>query len=128
MLATALPRLSGGCIFQGSGKYLELPGNTGKYQEIGNRCAHNCGWQILWPGVCSKANYPQITVLRVIVYYTRQVPVQRAVERDKIPYPYKVHDTTLRPLLNITIKSTIVVRSRSRSCSGGDICGNIGRM
>ena len=54
---------------------------------------------------------------------TRRVPIQRAVERDEIPYPYKVHDTTLRPLLNITIKSTIVVRSRSRSCSGGDICG-----
>ena len=43
----------------------------------------------------------------------------------KIPYPYKVHDMTMRPLLdlNITIKSTIVVRSRSRSCGGGDICG-----
>ena len=54
---------------------------------------------------------------------TRRVPVQRAVERDEIPYPYKVHDTTLHPLLNITIKSTIVVRSRSRSCGGGDICG-----
>ena len=34
---------------------------------------------------------------------TRRVPVQRAVERDEIPYPY--------------------VRSRSRSCVGGDICG-----
>ena len=54
---------------------------------------------------------------------TRRVPVQSAVERDEIPYPYKVHDTTLRSLLNITIKSTIVVRSRSRSCSGGNICG-----
>ena len=53
--------------------------------------------------------------------YTRRVPVQRAVERDEIPYPYKVHDTTLRPLLNITIKATIVVRNRSRSCGGGDI-------
>ena len=50
---------------------------------------------------------------------------QRAVERDEIPYPYKVHDTTLRPLLNITIKSTIVVRSRSKSCGGGDICGQL---
>ena len=39
-------------------------------------------------------------------YITRRVPVQRAVERDEIPYPYKVHDTALRPLLNITIKST----------------------
>ena len=54
---------------------------------------------------------------------TRQVPVQRAVKRDEIPYSYKVHDTTLRPLLNITIKLTIVVLSRSRSCGGGDICG-----
>ena len=54
---------------------------------------------------------------------TRRVPVQRAVERDEIPYPYKVHYTTLRPLLNVTIKSTIVVRSRSRSCGHGDICG-----
>ena len=54
---------------------------------------------------------------------TSRVPVQRAVERDEIPYPYKVHDTTLRPLLNITIKSTIIVRNRSRSCGGGDICG-----
>ena len=60
-----------------------------------------------------------------IIVKTRRVPVQRAVERDEIPYPYKVHDTTLRPLLHITIKSTIVVRSRSRSCSGGDICGTI---
>ena len=34
----------------------------------------------------------------------RRVPGQRAVERDEIPYPYKVHDTTLRPLLNITIQ------------------------
>ena len=58
------------------------------------------------------------------IVHTRRVPVQRPVERDgKIPYPYKVHDTTLRPLLNITIKSTIVVRNRSRSCGGGDICG-----
>ena len=54
---------------------------------------------------------------------TRRVPIQRAVERDEIPYPYKIHDTTLRPLVNITIKSTIVVCSRSRSCGGGDICG-----
>ena len=60
-----------------------------------------------------------------IKYSTRRGPVQRAVERDEIRYPYKVHDTTLRPLLNITIKSTIVVRSRSRSCGGGDICGTI---
>ena len=59
----------------------------------------------------------------VSVFCTRRVPVQRAVERDEIPYPYKVHDTTLRPLLNITIKSTMVVRNRSRSCGGGDICG-----
>ena len=59
----------------------------------------------------------------MIILLTRRVPVQRAVERDEIPYPYKVHDTTLRPLLNITIKSTIVVRNRSRSCGGGDICG-----
>ena len=28
---------------------------------------------------------------------TRRVPIQRAVERDEIPYPYKVHDTMLRP-------------------------------
>ena len=34
--------------------------------------------------------------------HTRRVPVQRAVERDEIPYPYKVHDTTLRPLLHIS--------------------------
>ena len=53
----------------------------------------------------------------------RRVPFQRAVERDEIPYPYKVHDTTLCPLLNITIQLIIVVRSRSRSCGGGDICG-----
>ena len=33
----------------------------------------------------------------VIIVYTRRVPVQRDVERDEIPYPYKVHDTTLRP-------------------------------
>ena len=62
------------------------------------------------------------TVIHIIIG-TRRVPVQRAVERDEIPYPYKVPDTTLRPLLNITIKSTIVVRSRSRSYGGGDICG-----
>ena len=58
-----------------------------------------------------------------IIVKTRREPVQRAIERDEIPYPYKVHDTTLRPLLNITIKSTIVVHSRSRSCGGGYICG-----
>ena len=40
-----------------------------------------------------------------IVVMTMRVPVQRAVERDEIPCPYKVNDTTLRPLLNITIKS-----------------------
>ena len=57
------------------------------------------------------------------IIITRRVPVQRAVERDEIPYPYNVHDTTLRLLLTITIKSTIVVRNRSRSCGGGDICG-----
>ena len=32
-------------------------------------------------------------VMHILV--TRRVPVQRAVERDEIPYPYKVHDTTL---------------------------------
>ena len=58
-----------------------------------------------------------------LYYTTRRVPVQRAGERDELPYPHKVHDTTLRPILNITIQSTIVVRSRSRSCGGGDICG-----
>ena len=57
------------------------------------------------------------------IVQTRRKPVQRAVERDEIPYPYKVHDTTMRPLLNITIKSTIVVRSRGKSCGGGDSCG-----
>ena len=31
----------------------------------------------------------------VVVGDTRRVPVQRAVERDEIPYPCKVHDTTL---------------------------------
>ena len=36
---------------------------------------------------------------------TRRVPVQRAVERDEIPYPYKVHDTTLRPLSTYTFES-----------------------
>ena len=29
------------------------------------------------------------------IILTRRVPVQRAVERNEIPYPYKVHDTTL---------------------------------
>ena len=29
------------------------------------------------------------------IVQTRRVPVQRVVERDEIPYPYKVHDTTL---------------------------------
>ena len=38
---------------------------------------------------------------------TRRAPVQWAVERDEIPYPYKVHDTTLRPQLNITIQKHI---------------------
>ena len=43
--------------------------------------------------------------MRGFTVHTRRVPVQRAVERDEIPYPYKVHDTTLRrPLLNITIQ------------------------
>ena len=59
----------------------------------------------------------------IIIIRTRRVPAKRAVERDEIPYPYKVHDTTLRPILDITIKSTIVVRSRSRSSGSGDICG-----
>ena len=27
--------------------------------------------------------------------------IEYTVERDEIPYPYKVHDATLRPLLNI---------------------------
>ena len=66
--------------------------------------------------------WPLYSTIGTIVI-TRRVPVQPAVERDEIPYPCKVHDTTLRPLLNITIRSTIVVRNRSRSCGGGDICG-----
>ena len=48
-------------------------------------------------------------VIYVILGNTRRVPVQRAVERDEIPYPYKVHDTTLRPLLNITIQKHIYI-------------------
>ena len=32
---------------------------------------------------------------RAAIVVTRRVPVQRAVEWDEIPYPYKVHDTTL---------------------------------
>ena len=35
--------------------------------------------------------------------------------------PYTVEPCS--GVLNITIKSTIVVRSRSRLCGGGDICG-----
>ena len=38
-------------------------------------------------------------------------------------YATRTKSKMLGPLLNITIKSTIVVRSRSRSCGGGDICG-----
>ena len=34
-------------------------------------------------------------LLLIIIEITRRVPVQRAVERDEIPYQYKVHDTTL---------------------------------
>ena len=52
----------------------------------------------------------EMLVSSVLIIITRRVPVQWAVERDEIPYPNKVHDTTLRPILNITIKSTIVVR------------------
>ena len=37
-------------------------------------------------------------MLASIIEYTRRVPVQRAVERA---LPLKVHDATLRPLLNI---------------------------
>ena len=33
--------------------------------------------------------------------HTRRVPGQRAVERDEISLSVKVHDATLRPLLNI---------------------------
>ena len=47
---------------KGSGKYWEIPGNTGKYREIGNQWAHNCGWQILWPVLRTKANYSEVTV------------------------------------------------------------------
>ena len=36
-----------------------------------------------------------------IIVDTRRVPVQQAVERDEIPYMYKVHGATLRLLLNI---------------------------
>ena len=61
--------------------------------------------------------------LMIVIYLPPRCLLVAHVERDEIPYPYKVHDTTLHPLLNIAIKSTIVVRSRSRSCGGGDICG-----
>ena len=59
-----------------------------------------------------RARVSMHVTLASIIESTMRVPVQRAVERDEIPYPYKVHDTTLRPLLNITRKSTIVVRSQ----------------
>ena len=39
--------------------------------------------------------------MNVVIIMTRRVPVQWAVERDEIPIPVKVHDATLRPLLNI---------------------------
>ena len=59
----------------------------------------------LLPSPVSDRNSEVPLSLYVCEYlYTRRVPVQRAVERDEIPYPYKVHDTTLRPLLNITIQ------------------------
>ena len=35
------------------------------------------------------------TWVYLLLVNTRRVPVQRAVERDEIPYPYKVYDTTL---------------------------------
>ena len=38
---------------------------------------------------------------------TRRVPVQRAVDWDEIPYPYKVHDTTLRPLSIIKLEGQL---------------------
>ena len=43
--------------------------------------------------LCRGSNTEKQGTLSKII--TRQVPVQRAVERDEIPYPYKVHDTTL---------------------------------
>ena len=52
----------------------------------------------------------------VCIIVTRRVPVQRAVERDEIPYPYKVHDTTLHPLLNITRQVTRATHVRNRIC------------
>ena len=51
------------------------------------------------PLICARSINKIISII-----ITRRMPVQRAVERDEIPYPYKVYDTTLRPLLNITIQ------------------------
>ena len=55
-------------------------------------------------GEFSQVAIISVSILLLFYYITRRVPVQRAVERDEIPYPFKVHDTTLHPLLNITIK------------------------
>ena len=44
---------------------------------------------------CIILTFPTYYMMRYISNTTRRVPVQRAVERDEIPYPNKVHDTTL---------------------------------
>ena len=41
----------------------------------------------------SKRNGPKGAHLKRLFRNTRRGPVQRTVERDEIPYPYKVHDT-----------------------------------
>ena len=68
-------------------------------------------WMLALLSLFLYVHFPPLSLLSFLLIFTsmliiitRQVPVQRAVERDEIPYPYKVHDTTLRPLLNITIQ------------------------
>ena len=43
-----------------------------------------------------------------IIVFTRRVPVQRAVERDEIPYPYKV-------------KACVTVRGRATVATSADV-------
>ena len=73
-------------ISHGIGKYWELPGNTGNYREIGNRWAHNCGWQILWPGVWTRVNYTQLAVEYL---FTKQILLQTTHPTNNSRQPSK---------------------------------------
>ena len=102
----------GGCPFNGPLSGMKYPTRT-KY----------LGAKFQRPTADADRNLENLVTEADVLGYDELEVCLKALRSGKVTGCDNVPVEAYRPLLNITIKSTIVVRSRSRWCSGGDICG-----